>query len=110
MCHVAIIDIKRLSSMAGLSSDFKLNRESKVLGLKRKVEVRKKAEACSEGRVSYTSLSLSIWVWTLRFIFFQFFLFHFFFPSFVVFFHGFGVIQSLLYYLKIPLLLLATPD
>ncbi|XWS15172.1 hypothetical protein CRYUN_Cryun35bG0071500 [Craigia yunnanensis] len=58
VCHVAIVDMKRLSPVAGLSSPFKFDRDSKVLGfgfgfgLKRKVVVRRRLKLVVKAELS----------------------------------------------------------
>lgn len=58
MCHVAIVDMKRLSPVVGLSTPFKFGRESKVsgfglgFGLKRKVVVRKRLKLVVRAELS----------------------------------------------------------
>ncbi|XP_021283766.1 NAD kinase 2, chloroplastic isoform X4 [Herrania umbratica] len=58
VCHVAIVDMKRLSPVAGLSPPFKFGRESKEfgfglgVGLKRKVVVRKRLKLVVRAELS----------------------------------------------------------
>lgn len=80
MCHVAIVDMKRLSPVAGLSSPFKFDGDSKVLGfgvgLKRKVVVRKTLKFVVKADLS-KSFSTSLGLDSQVFIFFHFIPFHF---------------------------------